>query len=158
MRLRPVGAVLGTRRFSFHTREDRCCERCAVALDHRLEASPSRAAVTAILCRPMPPLRTTASPILTLAGPTGPGARMRSIPGVDSLTGRLVHTLIGYTDRPTAAQIVVYLLTIATIVGLMRFQRSRTLAISAKRSSAEIASEHGVGIRPPRSARATVTN
>jgi high-affinity iron transporter len=75
-----------------------------------------------------------------------------------SMVGRLVHTLIGYTDRPTAAQIVVYLLTIATIVGLMRFQRSRTFAISAKRSSAEIASEHGVGIRPPRSARATVTN
>jgi hypothetical protein len=74
------------------------------------------------------------------------------------MVGRLAHTLIGYTDRPTAAQIVVYLLTIATFVGLMRFQRSRTFAISAKRSSAEIASEHCVGIRPPRSARATVTN
>jgi high-affinity iron transporter len=75
-----------------------------------------------------------------------------------SMVGRLVHTLIGYTDRPTAAQLVVYLLTIATIVGLMRSERSRTLAVSAKRSSAEISSEHDAGIRPPRSARATVTN
>ena len=38
----------------------------------------------------------------------------------DSLFGRLVHTLIGYTDRPDGAQITVYLLTIALIVGLMR--------------------------------------
>jgi high-affinity iron transporter len=76
-----------------------------------------------------------------------------------SVIGRLLHTLIGYTDRPTAAQLVVYLLTIALIVGLMRSQRSRHLAVfRAKRSSAEIASEHGGGIRPPRSARATVTN
>ena len=37
-----------------------------------------------------------------------------------SLVGRLLHTLIGYTDRPTAAQLVVYLLTIAIILGLMR--------------------------------------
>ena len=76
-----------------------------------------------------------------------------------SVIGRLLHTLIGYTDRPTAAQLVVYLLTIALIVGLMRSQRSRHLAVlRAKRPSAEIASEHGGGIRPPRSARVTVTN
>jgi high-affinity iron transporter len=47
-----------------------------------------------------------------------------------SVIGRLVHTLIGYTDRPNGAQLVAYLLTIATIVGLMRSQRSRTLATS----------------------------
>jgi high-affinity Fe2+/Pb2+ permease len=57
----------------------------------------------------------------------------------DSLTGRLVHTLIGYTDRPNGAQLVVYLLTIAIIVGLMRSQRLRTFAASsARRSSSEI--------------------
>ena len=57
-----------------------------------------------------------------------------------SLVGRLVHTLIGYTDRPSGVQLVVYLLTIAIIVGLTRFQRSRHLGASrAKCSHAEIA-------------------
>jgi high-affinity iron transporter len=53
-----------------------------------------------------------------------------------SVVGRLVHTLIGYTDRPTAAQLVVYLLTIAIIVGLMRSQRLRTFAASSPKCSA----------------------
>jgi high-affinity iron transporter len=39
----------------------------------------------------------------------------------DSLLGRLVHTLVGYTDRPDGAQVAVYLLTVALILGLMRF-------------------------------------
>jgi high-affinity iron transporter len=57
-----------------------------------------------------------------------------------SVIGRLIHTLIGYTDRPNGAQLVAYLLTIAIIVGLMRSQRSRQLAVSrAKGSAAEIA-------------------
>jgi high-affinity iron transporter len=38
----------------------------------------------------------------------------------DSLLGRLVHTLVGYTDRPDGAQVAVYLLTVALILGLMR--------------------------------------
>jgi high-affinity iron transporter len=38
----------------------------------------------------------------------------------DSVLGRLVHTLVGYTDRPDGAQVAVYLATIAMIVGLMR--------------------------------------
>src|SRR5262249_39720124 len=33
----------------------------------------------------------------------------------DSLAGRLLHTLIGYTDRPSAAQLVVYFFTIRVI-------------------------------------------
>jgi high-affinity iron transporter len=41
----------------------------------------------------------------------------------DSLVGRLLHTLIGYSDRPTGAQLVVYLATIAIIVALMRSMR-----------------------------------
>ena len=57
-----------------------------------------------------------------------------------SVIGRLVHTLIGYTDRPSGAQLVVYLLTIAIILGLMRSQRPQHLAVScAKCSSAECA-------------------
>jgi high-affinity iron transporter len=47
--------------------------------------------------------------------------------------GRLVHTLIGYTDRPSGAQLVVYVLTIAIIVGLMRSQRPQ-VAPCAERS------------------------
>ena len=42
-----------------------------------------------------------------------------------SVVGRLLHTLIGYTDRPNGAQLVVYLLTIATMLGLMGSLRSR---------------------------------
>jgi high-affinity iron transporter len=38
----------------------------------------------------------------------------------DSVIGRLVHTLIGYTDRPNGAQLIAYLLTLAMIVLLMK--------------------------------------
>jgi high-affinity iron transporter len=76
-----------------------------------------------------------------------------------SVVGRLAHTLIGYTDRPSGAQLVVYSLTIAIIVGLMRFRRLRQLAVScAKCSSDAIASDQGLGIRRPSTARATATN
>jgi high-affinity iron transporter len=37
-----------------------------------------------------------------------------------SLTGRALHTLIGYSDRPTAMQLVVYAATLASIFTLMR--------------------------------------
>jgi high-affinity iron transporter len=40
----------------------------------------------------------------------------------DSLLGRLLHTLIGYSDRPSAAQLIVYLLTVAMILTLMYSQ------------------------------------
>ena len=42
----------------------------------------------------------------------------------DSLIGRLVHTLIGYTAQPSGAQLLVYLVTIAVIIALMRLVRS----------------------------------
>jgi high-affinity iron transporter len=45
----------------------------------------------------------------------------------DSVVGRLLHTLIGYTDRPSAAQLVVYIVTVAVILGLMGGQRARGL-------------------------------
>jgi high-affinity iron transporter len=38
-----------------------------------------------------------------------------------SLVGRALHTLVGYSDQPTAMQILVYVTTLATIFGLMRF-------------------------------------
>jgi len=40
----------------------------------------------------------------------------------DSVLGRMLHTLIGYTDRPSGAQLLVYLLTVIVIWGLMRLQ------------------------------------
>ena len=38
----------------------------------------------------------------------------------DSIVGRLLHTLIGYSDRPNGAQLVVYLAVVVVIVALMR--------------------------------------
>lgn len=43
----------------------------------------------------------------------------------DSLTGRLLHTLIGYTDRPNEAQLLAYLATVATMVVLMHLVKTR---------------------------------
>jgi high-affinity iron transporter len=37
-----------------------------------------------------------------------------------SLLGKALHTLIGYTDHPTALQLMVYLVTLAVIFSLMR--------------------------------------
>ena len=38
----------------------------------------------------------------------------------DSILGKVLHTLIGYTDRPTVLQLLVYLGTLTTIFALMR--------------------------------------
>ena len=43
----------------------------------------------------------------------------------DSLVGRLFHTLVGYTAQPTWAQLAIYLLTIGSILGLMRLAGHR---------------------------------
>jgi high-affinity iron transporter len=37
-----------------------------------------------------------------------------------SIVGRALHTLVGYTDQPTALQLVTYLTTLAMIFGLMK--------------------------------------
>jgi high-affinity iron transporter len=42
-----------------------------------------------------------------------------------SLPGRLFHTLIGYTDQPSGAQLLVYIATIAVIVTLMKLVGDR---------------------------------
>jgi high-affinity iron transporter len=39
---------------------------------------------------------------------------------MDSLAGRILHTLIGYDDRPSIMQVLVYLGTLAAIFGAMR--------------------------------------
>ena len=38
----------------------------------------------------------------------------------DSILGKVLHTLIGYTDRPTGMQVLVYVLTVTGIFTLMR--------------------------------------
>ena len=43
----------------------------------------------------------------------------------DSIAGRLLHTLIGYSDQPNGAQLVAYAVTVIAIAGLMRWERGR---------------------------------
>lgn len=38
----------------------------------------------------------------------------------NSVAGRILHTLLGYSDKPTELQLVVYLATLGTIFGLMK--------------------------------------
>jgi high-affinity iron transporter len=41
----------------------------------------------------------------------------------DSIVGRMLHTLIGYTDRPTELQLIVYFATLIVMVALTRVAR-----------------------------------
>jgi len=41
-----------------------------------------------------------------------------------SILGRMLHVLVGYTDKPTGLQLLAYLATLATIVILMRWVRA----------------------------------
>ena len=43
----------------------------------------------------------------------------------DTIVGRLLHTLIGYSDAPNGAQLIAYGATIVAIVALMRWEQSR---------------------------------
>jgi high-affinity iron transporter len=47
----------------------------------------------------------------------------------DSIVGRLLHTLIGYSDRPNGAQLVVYLAVVVMIVVLMKLVRGAHHAV-----------------------------
>jgi high-affinity iron transporter len=49
----------------------------------------------------------------------------------DGIAGRLLHTLVGYSEAPDGAQIIAYLATIAMMLGLMR-----TVGKSAPRPTA----------------------
>jgi high-affinity iron transporter len=43
----------------------------------------------------------------------------------DSIGGRLLHTLIGYSDAPNGAQLIAYVATIVVIMGLTRWEHAR---------------------------------
>jgi len=49
----------------------------------------------------------------------------------DSLIGRVLHTLIGYTDRPTELQLIVYLATLVVMVALTHVVRPAQSAQAA---------------------------
>jgi high-affinity iron transporter len=49
----------------------------------------------------------------------------------DSVPGRALHALVGYTDRPSLLQLAAYVLTVAAIVALGRYARSRVAPPSA---------------------------
>ena len=51
----------------------------------------------------------------------------------DSLLGRMVHTLVGYTARPNGAQVACYVATVLVIVGLMRFRPGAKAAVQPVR-------------------------
>ena len=56
--------------------------------------------------------------------------------GDDGIPGRLLHTLVGYTATPDAAQLLAYALVIALMLATMRLVRGRTAtAHQAARSS-----------------------
>jgi high-affinity iron transporter len=50
----------------------------------------------------------------------------------DSILGRLLHTLVGYTDRPTELQLIAYLATLAMMVGLTRFAGLRIRSMPSR--------------------------
>jgi high-affinity iron transporter len=55
-----------------------------------------------------------------------------------SLIGRVLHTLIGYSDEPSVLQVVVYVMTLAVIVFLTKTLGSRRpLAARGRRAAAE---------------------
>jgi len=51
--------------------------------------------------------------------------------------GQLLHILVGYSARPTGSQLIVYLATIAVIVGLMWYTKKSNATPSSKTVAAE---------------------
>ena len=51
-----------------------------------------------------------------------------------SFLGRALHTLIGYTDQPTAMQLTVYLAILAITFALMRLYGAPAKAMAPARS------------------------
>ena len=55
-----------------------------------------------------------------------------------SLFGRVLHTLIGYSDQPSVLQVVAYCATLAVIIALTKTVGSRRApAVKASRAPAE---------------------
>lgn len=50
----------------------------------------------------------------------------------NNLVGRVLHTLIGYTDRPTELQLIAYLATLVIMMALMRLARPPVARVESK--------------------------
>ncbi|MFY9643195.1 MAG: FTR1 family protein [Rhodomicrobium sp.] len=60
----------------------------------------------------------------------------------DTLAGRILQTLIGYDDRPSIMQVIVYITTLAAIFGAMRvFSPAKTQAQPAVAMGSRVAAE-----------------
>jgi high-affinity iron transporter len=59
----------------------------------------------------------------------------------DSIVGRLLHTLVGYSDAPNGAQLVAYGATIVVIALLMRWEQGRQARLKAAATPAPVAAE-----------------
>lgn len=69
------------------------------------------------------------------------------------VAGRLLQALVGYTDRPSGAQLVAYAATVAAIAGVSRRVRARGGGGGGERApAAEAAAVHGGGPSPARGA------
>ena len=53
----------------------------------------------------------------------------------DSIVGRLLHTLVGYSDAPNGAQLIAYSLTILAITLLMRWENGRQARLKSAASA-----------------------
>jgi high-affinity iron transporter len=59
----------------------------------------------------------------------------------DSIAGRLLHTLVGYSDAPNGAQLAAYGVTVVAVVLLMRWEQGRQARLKAAAAPAPVAAE-----------------
>ncbi len=59
-----------------------------------------------------------------------------SLLSVDSFLGRILHILVGYRDRPTGIELAFYVVTLATILALMRIVSARAARVARPEASA----------------------
>ncbi|MGH8747341.1 MAG: FTR1 family iron permease [Burkholderiales bacterium] len=56
---------------------------------------------------------------------------------VGSMTGRMLHVLVGYNDRPTEVELMFYVVTLVTILGLMRAFGARSIRAARAQAAKE---------------------
>lgn len=56
---------------------------------------------------------------------------------VGSLAGRMLHVLVGYNDRPTGVELLFYVVTLVTILGLMRMFGARSTRAARAQAAKE---------------------
>jgi high-affinity iron transporter len=71
----------------------------------------------------------------------------------DGLPGRLLHSLVGYTDRPTGAQALAYLATVAALLALSRLSARRARRAARPRLAPPV--QPGPAARDPQASART---